>query len=294
MSGAAPADTPAMTTFALRPARPRLAELVVGVVALAWAGVLLQLRRDPGAAQTLSNVGLWAIALTAGVGAFRRSLRHEGTDRRFWLLIGAATTSWAMGQLIWNWYESVLHREVPFPSLSDVGYLGLPPLAAAAMLALPLAAQSTAGGPDHLRRSHGRCLAPGAQLGARPAARLRRGRDSLLNTSHLPGVPGGRRRAHHDRGHDLLRARRAGPSRCRVPLPLLGSGLLAFAVSDCGFTYETTRRTYSSGSVIDLGWFARVLLVLLAALRAEPAGAPRSTTRRSEACRSGSCSRTPP
>ncbi len=39
----------------------------------------------------------------------------------------------------------MLGREVPFPSPADVGYLGLPPLAAAALLALPLAAPTLAG-----------------------------------------------------------------------------------------------------------------------------------------------------
>jgi hypothetical protein len=32
----------------------------------------------------------------------------------------------------WTWYETVLHRDVPFPSLADVGYLAAVPLAAAA------------------------------------------------------------------------------------------------------------------------------------------------------------------
>ena len=80
-----------------------------------------------------------------GGGFVRRGLRHTGADRRFWLLLGAAMTSWCMGQAVWTWYESVLGREVPFPSPADLGYLGLPPLAAAALLALPLAAPTTPG-----------------------------------------------------------------------------------------------------------------------------------------------------
>ena len=35
--------------------------------------------------------------------------------------------------------------DVPFPSVADIGYLGLPPLAAAGLLFLPQSAQSLAG-----------------------------------------------------------------------------------------------------------------------------------------------------
>ena len=129
-----------------RPAsRPGLASSAVLVAALVWAGTLLTVRDNAVAAQTLSNVGLCLIALCAGIGSIRRGRRHTGADRRFWLLLGAAMTSWSMGQAVWSWFESVLGQEVPFPSPADLGYLGLPPLAAAALLALPLAAQSTAG-----------------------------------------------------------------------------------------------------------------------------------------------------
>jgi hypothetical protein len=53
--------------------------------------------------------------------------------------------SWGSGQAAWTWYETVLGREVPFPSLADVGYLAAVPLAAAGLLSLPFAARSLAG-----------------------------------------------------------------------------------------------------------------------------------------------------
>ena len=61
-----------------------------------------------------------------------------------WRLLGASALSWASGQAAWTWYESVLGREVPFPSLADVGYLVAVPLAAAALLSVPFAAQNAA------------------------------------------------------------------------------------------------------------------------------------------------------
>src|SRR4051795_2319858 len=260
-----------MTTARLRPARPRFAELAVGVVALVWAGVLLEVRDEPLAAQTLSNVGLWAIALAAGVGAFRRSLRHHGKDRRFWVLIGAATTSWALGQLVWTWYESVLSQEVPFPSPADLGYLGLAPLAAAAMLALPLAAQSAAG---KIRTLFDGLMVAASLLLCSWVLVLQpvfdAGVDSLLNVSISLAYPVGDVVLMTMVVTTWLRARRAA-RRLPVSLPFLASGLLAFAVADSGFTYATTLGFYSSGSVIDLGWFTGFSLILVSSLRPEPA-----------------------
>ncbi|HYO38956.1 MAG TPA: EAL domain-containing protein [Nocardioidaceae bacterium] len=259
-----------MLPVARHAARPRPAELVVAVIALVWSGVLLHLRDEPLIAQTLSNVGLWAISQAAGVGAFRRSARHEGMDRRFWVLIGAAMTSWAMGQLVWTWYESVLSREVPFPSPSDLGYLGLAPLAAAAMLVLPMAAQSAAG---KLRTIFDGLMVATSLLLCSWVLVLqhvfRAGVDSLVNTTISLAYPVGDVVLMTMVVTTWLRARRTD-RRLPVSLPFLATGLLAFAAADSGFTYETTLGSYNSGSIIDLGWFAGFSLILVSALRDEP------------------------
>ena len=67
-----------------------------------------------------------------------------GAHRRTWIFLACASISWGFGQVIWTWYESS-GREVPFPSYADVGYLGLPLLAAIGLLSLPSATQSLAG-----------------------------------------------------------------------------------------------------------------------------------------------------
>ena len=114
------------------------------VACVVWAAGLFALAGTP-AALHLSNVGLLAVALLAGLAGVRRARRHTGVPRRFWGLLGAAVLSWAAGQAVWTWYESVLGQEVPFPSPSDIGYLGLPPLAAAALSTLPMASPTIAG-----------------------------------------------------------------------------------------------------------------------------------------------------
>ncbi len=72
-----------------------------------------------------------------------------------------------------------------------------------------------------------------------------------------------------------------------IPLALVGTGLVTFSISDSGFAYTTIVNTYSSGAVLDLGWFVGFLLIMLAARRpttaaaAEPGGVP---TRGRSAC----------
>jgi len=62
------------------------------------------------------------------------------------------------------------------------------------------------------------------------------------------------------------RARQLSAQGAPVALRLVGTGLVAFAIADSGFVYLTTVETYESGSLIDSGWFAGFLLVLLAAV----------------------------
>ena len=93
-----------------------------------------------GGPRAVSDFGLTIMALAAGVGCLFRSRRETGRHRLFWSLIGASAFSWGIGQAIWTWYEVVQGREVPFPSLADVGYLCAVPLAAAGLLMLPTTA----------------------------------------------------------------------------------------------------------------------------------------------------------
>src|SRR3989442_10465197 len=58
------------------------------------------------------------------------------------------------------------------------------------------------------------------------------------------------------------------PRSTRLPLYLLGGGLLANLLADSGFAYLTTTSQYGAGSVIDVGWAAGYLLIAIAALRA--------------------------
>ena len=52
--------------------------------------------------------------------------RHPSTDqRRAWLWIGAGCVLFLGGQLVWSYYELIRRLAPPYPSLADVGYLGV-------------------------------------------------------------------------------------------------------------------------------------------------------------------------
>jgi diguanylate cyclase (GGDEF)-like protein/PAS domain S-box-containing protein len=246
--------------------RNGLAPILVGGVTLGWAAVLVLLGRagDTTTAQWTSNIGLTLISLIAGVAGILRA-RDAGRLRRFWLLLGSASLSWSAGQAVWTWYESLQGREVPFPSLADVGYLGFPPLAALALLSLPFAATSLAG---QLRVVlDGMIVALSILLVSwvivlGPVVRAEG--DSLLAQSISLAYPAGDVVVITIVYCTWLRARQSA-NYPRVSLPLVGWGLLAFAFADTGFVFLTTTSLYSSGSFIDIGWFAGFALLLTAA-----------------------------
>ncbi len=241
--------------------------VLLGAITATWVVLLLVLQRggNDDVAQLLSNVGLIAVAFAAGAAALVRAQRVD-SGKRFWVLLGAASLSWSAGQAVWTWYESVLGREVPFPSLADIGYLAMPPLAAAALLSLPLAASTLAGkvrtlldglmiAASLLLISWVIVLGPVVQAGA----------DNRLTQVISLAYPVGDIVVITIVVYTWLRARQSG-TQLPASLRLVGTGLVAFAISDSGFVYLTTSGGYSSGSMIDIGWFVGFALMLSAAL----------------------------
>ncbi len=84
---------------------------------------------DPTVQLVVSDGGqlLAAVAAAAGCLAAARSSRAQ--RRAAWGWLAAGCLSWATGQTVWSFYEVVLHREAPFPSPADVGFLLFPVLA---------------------------------------------------------------------------------------------------------------------------------------------------------------------
>src|SRR3989442_10121433 len=67
----------------------------------------------------------WAAAYAVACCALA-ARRHPSTDqRRAWLWMGAGCVLFLGGQLVWNYYELIRRVTPPYPSLADVGYLGV-------------------------------------------------------------------------------------------------------------------------------------------------------------------------
>ncbi len=209
----------------------------------------------------LTGCACIALAVVATAHAWRHA---EGRSRRAWGLLIASTGMFAFGEFVWTFYELALRREVPFPSIADVGYLLAYPLAAVAVISFPTAplrltsrirtfmdaviisaslfylGWSIVLGP--LYRAGGGSFLEQAIGLAYPVA-------DIVVVSILLFV--------------ITRAGRGG----RTSLLLLAAGLGALAISDSAFAVLTLHNEYASGAVTDAGWNLGYLLVALAALR---------------------------
>jgi diguanylate cyclase (GGDEF)-like protein/PAS domain S-box-containing protein len=249
------------------PAQRRFAAecATLAVLAVLWLASLVWGLGGPRATQAISNFGLIAAAGAAGIACLMTARWSTPQHRRMWKLLGASALSWGSGQAAWTWYETVLGRDVPFPSLADVGYLAAVPLAAAALLSLPFAAQSLAGRVRQVL--DGLMIAASLLLVSWVlvlSPLFRAGSEGIIPQAISLAYPIGDVVVGTIVLVMVARARR-GSGTIGIPLALLGGGLVAWAVADSGFVYLTAIGSYSSGALIDAGWFLGYLLILLAA-----------------------------
>ena len=243
-------------------------ESVLAIVTVLWSAWLLWGSGTPST-QTVSNLGLTAVPLVVAVTCIRRGLRLSGPLKASWVLLGASCGAWGIGQTIWTIYETGLGREVPFPSWADAGYLAAVPLAVAGLLVMPAAAQSMAGLARNILDGVMVALALFCTswilvLGPLFAA----GGENLLSTILGLAYPVGDVVTITMLIFALLRARQGGEA-ARQPLYLIGLGLTGIALADSGFVYLTSQTSYTSGSLIDIGWFAGFAVLFVAARRPE-------------------------
>src|SRR6267143_5609262 len=215
--------------------------------------------------QRLDNIGETLAALVAAGACGTAALRHRRRTRIDWALIGASALSLGLGQAIWTYYEQVIGRQVPFPSLADLGYLGAVPLAVAGVLFFPSApARAT----SLLRTILDALLVAGSLFIISWATVLgtvyRAGSDSLMAQLIGLAYPAGDIVI----GSIVLILASRAPRGNRWPFMLLTGGLIANLLSDSAFAYLTTTNAYGSGNLTDAGWMAGYLLIAVAAFRA--------------------------
>lgn len=245
------------------PHGPLRLAIAAGAVTVAFAGWLVLEVGGPWTTTAVDDLGELAAALVAGIACVRRASREPVRGRRSWQLLAASAFAWAAGEAVWSFEELVRGREVPFPSLADVGFLAAVPLAVAALLSFP-------GGPvDAAGRF--RALLDGLLVGcsillvswAHVLAPIYEGTDAgVFATALSLAYPLG----------DIVVvtivvvvALRPSAAGSRRPLALVGSGLLALAVADTAFAYLTEAGEFGNGNVLDTGWVAGFLLIALGA-----------------------------
>jgi diguanylate cyclase len=241
-----------------------LRALLLSAAVVVFSAVLLF--APAGMFVTAVDDGAAAVAAVAAtLAAARRAWLLEGRARTSWSLMAAAFASAAVGECIWGWYELVLRRETPFPSVADVAYLTFPVLALIALLLRPTTARTGRGRP---RAALDGLLVAGslfsiswvAALGPTFAA----GGSSKLALTLSVAYP----------ISDLVLLTTVlvvvTQTRARLGLGLLAGGLALQALSDSAYTYFSATGNYQTGNLLDIGYIAAYVLMIEAALRDRP------------------------
>jgi hypothetical protein len=180
-----------------------------------------------------------------------------------WSLIAVGLAFSLFAEVSYSLQDVVIEKEVPFPSIADVGYVG-----------------------SYVPTLIGLLLMPQAAVSA--LSRIKLGLDALIVVSALAilswfliaekilaatGEPVlSQAVAIYYPYADLavvlaafVLVARVGPGKFALAFSLLGAGFLMTAISDSGYAY-LTEAGYESGDYVDIGWVAGYSLLSLAAL----------------------------
>lgn len=212
-------------------------------------------------AMFMGDFGLSAAAAAASVSCLLYSRRRSTRFRPAWVLFSFSSAMAALGNGVWGWYEVVLARPVPAPSLADVFFLLFAPPAIVGLLVLAKRPVTRAGWA---------CLALDSWLIGGSLLTLSWSL-ALAHTTQFRGesVP----RAALSLAYPLLdialvsmvlalHFKRSAAGRSAINTAV---GALALTVlCDALFTSPLLRDSYRSGQLLDAGWFAGSLLLAYA------------------------------
>ena len=236
------------------------------------------------ATRTFVDLTTMTIALGAGALALVRTRHLPGERRIAWILLGAACIAWGLGNAAWSYLElwaqrgvPIAERSIPFPSVADLGYVLLLPLAAGALLVMVIGSTQAT---TRLRTFLDGLLIAASVLFAawvlflRPIVAFAGGEGGLGGLLSLAYPVG-----------DLvllsllvLVASRVPPAVQRT-LAWLGAALVSLTIADIGFWYLIANDQYATGQWSDVGWALGFLLIGYAAIRPIPYIAPHQAPR---------------
>ncbi|WP_326699984.1 EAL domain-containing protein [Streptomyces sp. NBC_01754] len=235
----------------------------------------------------MGDFGLSVAALIAAVSCFVYARRGDSRLRPAWLLFSLSSAMAAGGNAVWGWYEVVLSRDVPSPSLADLFFLCFAPPAIVGLLVLAKRPVNRAGWV---------CLVLDSWLIGGSLLTLSWSL-ALAHTAHVANAGGESvARAALSLAYPLLdivlvsmvlalHFRRVSANRSAVNTAI--AGLALTVLCDALFTSPLLRSAYQSGQLLDAGWFAGSLLLAYAPWGAHrgvdnavrSGRAPRSTSR---------------
>ncbi|MDI3386143.1 EAL domain-containing protein [Streptomyces sp. B-S-A8] len=261
----------------LDPRRSQLNQLLFAGVCAAYAAGAALGWGSAELSYIMGDFGLSAAAAVAAISCFVYARGKRSRLRPAWLLFGLSSAMAALGNAVWGWYEVVLGRPVPNPSLADLFFLCFAPPAIVGLLVLAKRPVTRAGwvclgldawliGGSLLTLAWSLALAHTAEFGdlsvAHTALALAY---PLLDIALVSMVL-------------ALHFRRSASNRSAVNTAIAAIALTVMC--DALFMSPLLRENYRSGQILDAGWFAGSLLLAYAPwvaarepAEAEPAGA---------------------
>jgi diguanylate cyclase (GGDEF)-like protein len=230
--------------------------ILTGFIALVYGGWVKQ-----PALEIIDDLVLVVLSVLAAASAVWAARSSEGRARAAWMVMAVALGAFAVGEMIW-FYGDVVRQEPPFPSIADGFFLVFPLGVGVALL---LFRNRTS------RESQGRVVLDGLIMAGSLvivfwALILRRvyetGAATRPEFALLLAYPVGDMVALTIAAVVLVSAQ----SGQRLTLTLLTLGLTCMALADGGFAYLSATGIYVSGSIVDIGWVAGLLLLTLAAV----------------------------
>ena len=192
------------------------------------------------------------------------------------VLLGLGILCWVLGQSIFTYYEWVLGRPPPLPSIADIGYLSVYPFLLLGILLLPArpipVASRTRIALDGLMTMTAAVtfswyfiLGPVMQQGTETT--LSKAVSSAYPLADIVLIACLIILASRPEEHTLLPA-----------VSLLALGLTLIVVADSNFTYWSLHDAYATGTLPDVGWSLGYMLVALGAFAARLAPGDEATT----------------
>src|SRR5215218_3802224 len=213
-----------------------------------------------------------------GRGASQAHIGPAVTRGQRWapVLLGLGILSWALGQMVFTYYEWALGRPPPLPSIADVGYLSVYPFLLLGILLLPSrpipVASRTRLALDGLMIMTAAVtfswyfiLGPVMQQGTETT--LAKAVSSAYPLAGIVLI-----------ACLIILASRPEEHTLRPTVRLLAVGLTLVVIADSNFAYWSLHDAYATGTLPDVGWSLGYMLVALGAFAAQLAPGEEATT----------------